>query len=67
VNRGGEPAKIALGLQVDSARKRHLSALGHLFAQALALCQAAGMVRLGRVALDGTKVRANASKRKAMS
>ncbi len=37
-------------------RKRHLSALGHLFVQALALCQAAGMVRLGRVALDGTKV-----------
>lgn len=48
-------------------RKRHLSALGHLFVQALALCQAAGMVRLGRVALDGTKVRANASKHKAMS
>ena len=48
-------------------RKRHLSALGPLFVQALALCQAAGMVRLGRVALDGTKVRANASKRKAMS
>lgn len=48
-------------------RKRHLSALGHLFVQALALCQAAGMVSVGRVALDGTKVRANASKRKAMS
>ena len=48
-------------------RKRHLSALGHLFVQALALCQAAGMVTLGRVALDGTKVRANASRRKAMS
>ena len=48
-------------------RKRHLSALGHLFVQALALCQAAGMVRLGRVALDGTKLRANASRRKAMS
>jgi transposase len=48
-------------------RRRHLSALGHLFVQALALCQAAGMVSLGRVALDGTKVRANASKRKAMS
>ena len=48
-------------------RKRHLSALGHLFTQALALCQAAGMVRLGQVALDGTKVRANASRRKAMS
>ncbi len=48
-------------------RKRHLSALGHLFTQALALCQAAGMVKLGRVALDGTKLRANASRRKAMS
>lgn len=48
-------------------RKRHLSALGHLFVQALALCQAAGMVSLGQVALDGTKVRAHASKRKAMS
>ena len=48
-------------------RQRHLSALGHLFVQALALCQAAGMVRLGAVALDGTKVRANASKRKAIS
>ena len=48
-------------------RKRHLSALGHLFVQALALCQAAGMVKLGQVALDGTKVRANASRRKAMS
>ena len=48
-------------------RKRHLSALRHLFVDALALCQAAGMVSLGRVALDGTKVRANASKRKAMS
>ncbi|MQA76653.1 MAG: IS5/IS1182 family transposase, partial [Solirubrobacterales bacterium] len=48
-------------------RRRHLSALGHLFVQALALCQAAGMVKLGRVALDGTARRANASRRKAMS
>lgn len=48
-------------------RRRHLSALGRLFVQALALCQAAGMVKLGRVALDGTKLRANASRRKAMS
>lgn len=48
-------------------RKRHLAALGNLFLQALALCQAAGMVKLGQVALDGTKLRANASKRKAMS
>ena len=47
-------------------RKRHLSALGYLFVEALALCQAAGMVRLGRVALDGTRVRDNASKRKVM-
>ena len=52
---------------IATFRKRHLSALGHLFVQALELCQAAGMVRLGRVALDGTKVRANASRRKAMS
>ena len=36
-------------------RKRHLSALGHLFVQALALCQAAGMVRLGRVAWTGPR------------
>jgi len=36
-------------------RKRHVSALVYLFVQALALCQAAGMVRLGLVALDGTK------------
>ena len=48
-------------------RKRHLAALGNVFLQVLELCQAAGMVSLGRVALDGTKVRASASRRKAMS
>jgi transposase len=48
-------------------RKRHLAALGGLFGQVLKLCQKAGMVALGHVALDGTKVKANASKRKAMS
>ena len=48
-------------------RKRHLAALGNVFFQALELCRAAGMVSLGRVALDGTKVRANASRHKAMS
>ncbi len=48
-------------------RKRHLSALEGLFLQALTLCQEAGMVRMGRVALDGTKVKANASRHKAMS
>jgi uncharacterized protein YabE (DUF348 family)/transposase len=47
-------------------RKRHLSALGYLLVEALVLCQAAGMA-LGRVALDGTRVRDNASKRKVMS
>ena len=48
-------------------RKRHLAALGNVFLQALELCRAAGLVSLGRVALDGTKVRANASRHKAMS
>lgn len=48
-------------------RKRHLKALAALFVQILRLCQEAGMVRLGHVSLDGTKVKANASKHKAMS
>jgi transposase len=48
-------------------RKRHLDALKALFPQVLALAQKAGLVKLGQVALDGTKIRANASKHKAMS
>jgi len=48
-------------------RKRHLDALGELFVQALRLCAQAGLVRLGALALDGTKLRANASRHKAMS
>ena len=48
-------------------RKRHLKALAGLFVQVLRLCQRAGLVKLGHVALDGTKVKANASKHKAMS
>ena len=52
---------------VSDFRKDHLEALGNLFLQVLALCQQAGLVKLGHVALDGTKVRANASKHKAMS
>ena len=48
-------------------RRRNLDALKGLFVQILRLCQKAGMVSLGHVALDGTKVQANASKRKAMS
>jgi len=52
---------------VAKFRKRHLGALARLFEQVLRLCQRAGMVQLGHVALDGTKLKANASKRKAMS
>ena len=48
-------------------RKRHLTAIRGLFVQMLLVCKRAGLVKLGRVALDGTKVRANASRRKAMS
>ncbi len=48
-------------------RRRHLEALDQLFVQVLALCAEAGLVRLGRVALDGTKLRASASRHKAMS
>ena len=44
-----------------------MAALTGLFLQVLALCQRAGLVKLGHVALDGAKVRANASKHKAMS
>jgi transposase len=48
-------------------RKRHLDALGELFVQALRLCKRAQLVGLGSLALDGTKLRANASRHKAMS
>lgn len=52
---------------ISDFRKRHLKALGGLFIQVLRLCQKAGLVSLGHVALDGTKIKANASKHKAMS
>jgi transposase len=48
-------------------RRRHLEALAGLFVQALRLCREAGLVGLGALALDGTKLRANASRHKAMS
>jgi transposase len=48
-------------------RKRHLDALSGLFSQALLLCSEAGLVKLGHVSIDGTKIKANASKHKAMS
>jgi transposase len=52
---------------ISDFRKRHLPALGALFLQVLVLCEQAGLVKLGHVALDGTKLKANASKHKAMS
>ena len=52
---------------ISDFRKDHLKTLADLFHQVLELCQQAGLVKLGHVALDGTKVRANASKHKAMS
>jgi len=46
---------------------RHLEALAGLFVNVLRLCQKAGLVKLGHVALDSTKVKANASKHKSMT
>ena len=48
-------------------RRRHLPALGRLFLQVLKLAEKAGLAKLGHVALDGAKIKANASKHKAMS
>jgi transposase len=48
-------------------RRRHLPALRLLFVESLRLCREAGLVELGHVSLDGTKIKANASKHKAMS
>jgi len=52
---------------ISEFRRVHMKELQPLFVQVLKLCQEAGLVKLGHVALDGTKVKANASKRKAMS
>jgi transposase len=52
---------------ISEFRKRHLTQLAGLFVQVLKLAEKAGLVRLGHVALDGTKIKANASKHKAMS
>lgn len=48
-------------------RKRHLKELGRLFVQVLQLCERAGLVKLGHVAIDGTKIKANASKYQSLS
>jgi transposase len=52
---------------INDFRKQHLEALAGLFTQVLRLCHQAGLIKLGHVALDGTKLAANASKHKAMS
>ena len=52
---------------ISDFRKRHLSVLANLFSQVLMLAEKAGLAKLGHVALDGTKIKANASKHKAMS
>ena len=52
---------------INRFRKRHLEALSGLFVQILRICQRTGLVSLGHVAVDGTKMAANASKHKAMS
>ena len=52
---------------IASFRQTHLQSLAELFTQALRLSDEAGLVKLGHVAIDGTKLKANASKHKAMS
>ena len=52
---------------ISEFRKRHGESFTGLFEQVLALCREAGLVKLGRVAIDGTRIKANASKHKAMS
>jgi transposase len=48
-------------------RKTHLTALKNLFLEILVLCREAGLAKAGHISLDGTKIKANASKHKAMS
>jgi len=52
---------------IAAFRQEQLANLSQLFVEVLRLCQRAGLVKLGQVALDGTKLKANASKHKAMS
>src|SRR4051794_23735956 len=52
---------------ISDFRKIHLARLEALFVEVLKLCALAGLARVGTIALDGTKVKANASRHKAMS
>lgn len=53
--------------RIAEFRSRHLRHMQSLFLEVLSLCRAAGLLQVGRLALDGTKVKANASRHKAMS
>jgi transposase len=52
---------------ISDFRKTHLTRLEGLFVEVLKLCALAGLARVGTIALDGTKIKANASRHKAMS
>lgn len=52
---------------INDFRKLHLKSLEHIFAEVLLMCRKAGLVTFGHISLDGTKIKANASKHKAMS
>lgn len=52
---------------ISDFRKTHLAQLESLFVEVLKLCALAGLTKVGTVALDGTKIKANASRHKAMS
>jgi transposase len=52
---------------ISDFRKTHLARLEALFLEVLKLCALAGLTRVGTIALDGTKIKANASRHKAMS
>lgn len=52
---------------ISDFRKRHVDALEHLFLEILRLCREAGLVKFAHISLDGTKIKANASKHRAMS
>jgi transposase len=52
---------------ISDFRKRHWTALKGLFVEVLKLCARAGLAKVGRIVLDGTKIKANASRHKAMS
>jgi len=53
--------------RIAEFRKRHLKHMQLLFVEILSLCREAGLLQIGRLALDGTKIKANASRHKAMS